>query len=57
MIEGLKPYPEYKNSSVSWLGDIPSSWEVRRMKLLLRELDHAHQPARNSCCAFRSTRA
>jgi type I restriction enzyme S subunit len=39
MIEGLKPYREYKDSGVPWLGKIPSQWEIRRMKLLLREVD------------------
>jgi type I restriction enzyme S subunit len=39
MIAGLKPYPRYKDSGVSWLGQIPSEWNVRRMKLLLREVD------------------
>ena len=39
MIAGLKPYPEYKDSGVPWLGQIPARWDVRRMKLLLREVD------------------
>jgi type I restriction enzyme S subunit len=39
VIDDLKPYPEYKESGVSWLGKIPSNWDVRRMKLLLREVD------------------
>jgi len=39
MIDGLKPYPEYKDSGVPWLGKIPLRWDVRRMKLLLREVD------------------
>jgi type I restriction enzyme, S subunit len=26
----LKPYPEYKDSGLPWLGEIPSHWEVRR---------------------------
>jgi type I restriction enzyme S subunit len=26
----LKPYPEYKDSGVPWLGRIPSHWEIRR---------------------------
>jgi len=39
MIDGLKPYPDYKDSGVSWLREIPANWNVRRMKLLLRELD------------------
>lgn len=28
MIEGLKPYPEYKDSSVDWIGQVPIHWEV-----------------------------
>jgi type I restriction enzyme, S subunit len=27
------PYPEYKNSGIEWLGDIPTSWEVAEVKL------------------------
>ena len=25
----LKPYPEYKDSGVPWLGEIPAHWEVK----------------------------
>jgi type I restriction enzyme S subunit len=39
MIAGLKPYPEYKESGLSWLGLIPKHWKVRRVKYLLREID------------------
>ena len=39
MIEGLKPYAEYKESGQQWLGRLPSHWDLRRMKLLLREVD------------------
>ena len=39
MIADLKPYEEYKDSGISWLGKIPLKWDVRRMKLLLREVD------------------
>ena len=39
MIGGLKPYPEYKDSGLPWLGKIPAHWDVRRMKRLLREVD------------------
>jgi type I restriction enzyme S subunit len=28
MIEGLKPYPEYKESGQEWLGDVPKHWEL-----------------------------
>lgn len=30
MIEGLKPYPEYKDSGLPWLGQVPAHWEIRR---------------------------
>lgn len=30
-------YPEYKDSGVEWLGEIPEGWEVRRLKFLASE--------------------
>ena len=39
MIGGLKPYPEYKESGVPWLGRIPSHWDVVRLKYLVNEID------------------
>ena len=35
----LKPYPDYKDSGVEWLGEVPAHWEIRRFKYLLREPD------------------
>ncbi len=29
-----KPYPEYRDSGVEWLGEIPAGWEMRRLKWL-----------------------
>ena len=29
MIADLKPYPEYKESGLPWLGQVPAHWEVR----------------------------
>lgn len=31
-----KKYPEYQESKIAWIGDIPSSWKVRRLKELGR---------------------
>jgi len=28
MIDGLKPYPKYKDSGLPWLGEVPEHWEV-----------------------------
>lgn len=39
MIEGLRPYPEMRDSGVGWLGEVPAHWEVRRLKTVFREKD------------------
>lgn len=36
----LKPFPAYRDSGVSWLGDAPAHWDVKRNKLLFREVNH-----------------
>jgi len=35
----FRPYPQYKDSGVDWLGEIPSRWEAPRNKQLFREVD------------------
>jgi len=37
MIHDLKPYPAYKESGVSWLGELPVHWKLQRMKTILKE--------------------
>ena len=37
MIADLKPYSEYKDSGLPWLGQVPGHWGMRRAKVLLRE--------------------
>jgi type I restriction enzyme S subunit len=39
MIDGLKPYPAYKDSGVPWLGKVPGHWDVLRARYLFREVD------------------
>ena len=39
MIADLKPYPAYRYSGLQWLGKVPEHWDVKRLKLLLREVD------------------
>lgn len=31
-MDGLRPYPEYKDSDVAWLGQVPRHWELRRLR-------------------------
>ena len=33
--ERYRPYPAYKDSGVEWLGEIPTHWEVLRLKHLV----------------------
>jgi len=30
MIDGLRPYPDIKQTGLPWLGDVPAHWDVRR---------------------------
>ena len=32
MINGLRPYPAYRDSGLDWLGEVPEHWELRRLK-------------------------
>jgi type I restriction enzyme S subunit len=36
VIANLKPYPEYKKSGSRWLAAVPSHWEVRNLRTLIR---------------------
>jgi len=40
-----KPYPEYKDSGVEWLGEIPAGRDVRRLKRLISDpiTDGSHE--------------
>jgi len=34
-----QPYPEYKDSSIKWLGEIPSHWEVKRLRRVFKVIN------------------
>jgi type I restriction enzyme, S subunit len=36
MIADLKPYADYKESGSPWLAEVPSHWEVRNLRTLIR---------------------
>ena len=38
MIEGLKPYAEYKESGLPWIGELPTGGDDPRSKYLFREV-------------------
>lgn len=39
MSTALKPYREYRDSGVDWLGQVPAHWSVDRAKAQFREVD------------------
>ncbi len=53
MIEDLKPYPEYKDSGLPWLGKVPAHWQVRRIKTVLREIDRRSEVGREPLLSLR----
>ena len=44
MIDGLKPYPKYKDSGVPWLGEVPEHWGVLPGRALFREINDRGHP-------------
>jgi type I restriction enzyme S subunit len=39
MIDGVRPYPSYKQARLSWLERVPAHWVEERSKVLFREVD------------------
>ena len=37
MTKGIDPNVPMKDSGVEWLGEIPTHWEVKRLKFLLKD--------------------
>jgi type I restriction enzyme S subunit len=48
MIEGLKPYADYKESEVPWIGRVPSDWRVERTKWIFRSRKELNVGRRNT---------
>jgi type I restriction enzyme S subunit len=48
MITDLKPYPEYKESGVQWLGQVPRHWEVLPLRGLLAERKEKNDPIKTA---------
>lgn len=56
MIADLKPYPEYMESGVPWLGQVPGHWRVQRLRqvadMLVSNVDkhtHSHESPVRLC--------
>jgi type I restriction enzyme S subunit len=53
VIGELKPYAEYKDSGLPWLGQVPAHWDVRRIKTVLREVDRRSSTGRETLLSLR----
>lgn len=49
----LGQYPEYKDSGISWLGEIPAHWEMHRGKWLFRKMERPVRPRDEVITCFR----
>lgn len=53
MIEGLKPYAEYKESDIPWAPALPSSWQTERAKRLFTKMQRPVRPEDDVVTCFR----
>ncbi len=49
----LKPYPEYRDSDLLWLGQIPKHWEEKRLKFLFSEIDDRSDTGQETLLSMR----
>ena len=56
MIEGLKPYPEYKESGLPWLGNVPAHWTSHRLDRLFDLRDERPRPGDERVTGYLSGR-
>jgi type I restriction enzyme S subunit len=53
MISGLKPYPDYVESGLPWLGEVPSHWGTERAKWLFNKMNRIVRPEDDIVTCFR----
>ena len=56
MIEGLKPYAEYKESGLPWLGKVPAHWVTKRGKSYMSPIDRRSQAGKEELLTVSSAR-
>lgn len=56
MIEGLKPYPDYQVSRLSWLCRYPAHWVIKRGKSYLKCVDHRSKTGQEELLTVSSAR-
>ncbi len=56
MIADLKPYPEYKESGLPWLGRVPGHWGVKRAKSIFQCIDERSKTGKEELLTVSSAR-
>mgnify|MGYP001344702762 CR=1 FL=1 len=56
MIEGLKPYAEYEESGLPWLGTVPAHWVTKRGKSYMTAIDRRSQAGKEELLTVSSAR-
>jgi type I restriction enzyme, S subunit len=56
MIGDLKPYSDYKDSGLPWLGQIPRCWEVKRAKSIFQRIDQRSRTGKEELLTVSSAR-
>lgn len=56
MIDTLQPYPEYKESGLPWLGNIPAHWEIKRAKSIFHRIDQRSKTGKEELLTVSSAR-
>lgn len=56
MSEQRPRYPEYRDSGILWLGEIPMHWERRRCRFLFREVDARSEYGQETHLSMTQTR-
>ncbi len=56
MIADLKPYPDYKESGLPWLGQVPSYWEIKRAKSIFQRVDERSTTGKEELLTVSSAR-
>ena len=40
----LKPYLEYRDSGVPWLGEVPKNWKVQKLRIIMKGVTERNRP-------------
>ena len=56
MIGDLKPYDDYKDSGVPWLGKVPEHWNTTRIKNVFHEVDRRNGTSESTLLSLTRSR-